>query len=679
MKGSFFSIFLFAFLICVPRSIEACGPFFHDAYLMEGKEFKILDMPQRRFHEEIMRIAGVDRYPRTVGPVARDWKSTKNGDWKDLVKALEDRGDSDPNKTADRYDSMRQAMVGFYNDKYTDFNADDREERPEFNLGMYEFFLKELPEEFALYARGASVYRAHRYEEAIEIWESLLALPKERRKYRTVWAAFMLGKIYTILDPNKALFYYEETRRLAKEGFADSLQLAEDSLGWQAMAEWKAGMHYKAFRRYIDLYMTEPCGKHGNSLLFICNRIMRMETFDEEMVRDPLCRKVITAWQVAGSCAPHGKKWLDAVQQAGVNLDAHESTQAAWIAYKLRDYDNAKEWLSGVKKKSAEGHWLESKLLLRDGKIDGAMASLKKACMLPSEKGGNEATAQLGVLLLGRDRFVEAMDAFARAGYWADAAYIAEWVLTGDELIAYLNKHKNDVTLNSLSTKTDWYRKSLSILQGLRYLLARKLTRENRWEEARTYYPENIRIHFDRYAELIHNGRDENNPKPERAQSLYDAGKMARWYGLAMMGTETEPDWMMYKGVFDRRSPNEFRIAGRKRASVTEPESLVQALSASDGEKERVRKNAPKPNKRYHYRDSAVSFMWQSAELSPDNDLLTARALVNGGLYAMGMDDVETADRFYKALVKRCPNLPIGKAAAKERWLPRNAEALVGE
>jgi hypothetical protein len=59
----------------------------------------------------------------------------------------------------------------------------------------------------------------------------------------------------------------------------------------------------------------------------------------------------------------------------------------------------------------------------------------------------------------------------------------------------------------------------------------------------------------------------------------------------------------------------------------------------------------------------------QCAQLLPDNDELTAAALYRGGKYLMNRDP-RAADKFYKALVRRCGDLPLGRQADALHWFP---------
>ena len=54
----------------------------------------------------------------------------------------------------------------------------------------------------------------------------------------------------------------------------------------------------------------------------------------------------------------------------------------------------------------------------------------------------------------------------------------------------------------------------------------------------------------------------------------------------------------------------------------------------------------------------------------PDNSDETARVLCEVLGYGSKIRAPRFADRFYKALVKRCPNTALGKAADEKRWFP---------
>jgi len=91
-----------------------------------------------------------------------------------------------------------------------------------------------LPEEFALYLKGAAAWHSRLTNDAVAAWKKLLELPAKERQNRSTWAAFMLARATVDESPKNALMYCEQVRSLASAGFADSLHLAAASYGWQA-------------------------------------------------------------------------------------------------------------------------------------------------------------------------------------------------------------------------------------------------------------------------------------------------------------------------------------------------------------------------------------------------------------------------------------------------------------
>ena len=84
----------------------------------------------------------------------------------------------------------------------------------------------------------------------------------------------------------------------------------------------------------------------------------------------------------------------------------------------------------------------------------------------------------------------------------------------------------------------------------------------------------------------------------------------------------------------------------------------------------------PVPNRKDHFLYPAADLMWEAAALLPNNDVLTARALYKGGMW-LRYRDPPAADRFYKALVRRNPNLAVAREADRLRWFPKEFDERV--
>lgn len=651
-----------------------CGPDFPVAYFINGNEGQILSVPRLRFYHLLLELAGAEFQNTQIRP---KWQTTLQMDLQDLREALDAAGWSAEKRddALQRYESMRKAMKTYADgsDQDSCFCFSPCEPKARFDLAPHEAFLQELPLEFALYLRGAAAYRGNDFEEAVEYWDELLALPPEQRRYRSTWAAFMLGKAWIVLDVSRAGFYFEQTRALAREGFRDSLGLSQDSLGWEGMVFFREKRYPEAMRRYFELFLAKPeQAENVSSLMWCCSRIFQEPSVDRMVVEDPLCRKIVAAWIMAGDYPIKYQEWMDAVTAAGVTLDPDEAGALAWISYKVGGIDRARKWLSMAESLSQRGKWIQSKIHLRDGKIDEAVDLLRSLTdAFPSYEDA-DLRAELGVLKLGRREYLEAMDTFARSNCWEDAAYIAERVLTVAELEGYLQKHAKDAIL--MNNRAGWWSNQRPVLEKLRYLLARRLARQGEWEKALKYYPEDILKTAKDYSRFLREGQNAKNSNRKRAENLIAAARRARQQGMELMGTEVEPDWTAYNGVFSRSGAMQFRIVDRHNINFPhEPAELTAVLSAREDEKQRAARHAPRPEERFHYRYIAADLMWQAAKRLPDNDPLLAQALYEGGM-CIAQRDPGAADKFYKALVRRCGRLPIGQEADRRKWFPPRFE-----
>ncbi len=558
-----------------------------------------------------------------------------------------------------------------------------------------------LPGEFAEYLRGAVAYHRNKYEDARRAWTHLLDLPADQRRNRSVWAAYMLGRSWVDENPDLAVEWFEKTRLLAREGFRDSIGLAAASLGWQARAQLQRARYEEA----ISLYLEQArAGDHGAyvSLRMTLEGLLNDDLAAlKRLVGHPLAQQVVTAYivsegsfrqvSIGSAYQQFVKAWLKAAERAGAK-DMPGAERLAWAAYQYDDMDSAKRWLSRARQSAPMVKWLRAKILLHDGKIDQAAQLLAEVVRLFPDDGSRiglsvrlddefsileESSPQaavwgeIGVLHMARHQYVEAMDALLRGGYWMDAAYVAERVLTPDELKRYVDTRYPPPTASAPATnpegevedQEEWYRLGTPGRDGpaaaMRHLLARRLAREKRWKEARGYYPDKWREVFDNYVKACAAGHDSGKPKASRAESLMEAAAIARWDGLDLLATELEPDWAALGGQFEIEAASEARATA----------GAVEVVPSTADERRRLRQYVG-PRKRFHYRYIAADLAWEAAELMPNESEETAKVLCEAGSWLKGRDP-KAADRFYKALVKRCGTTPLGRKAAELNWFPK--------
>ncbi|MBL9129032.1 MAG: hypothetical protein JNL97_15390, partial [Verrucomicrobiales bacterium] len=357
--------------------------------------------------------------------------------------------------------------------------------------------------------------------------------------------------------------------------------------------------------------------------------------------------------------------------------------QLALLCYRQGDWEATTRWIE-LSGDSPIAEWIHAKLLLREGKRDASAAAFARAlARLPvhapklergeappfaesivdpndGEPARRMALAEFGVLRLARGEFVQALDALLRAGYWPDAAYVAERILTLDELRAYVDTHwpavaevPSDDPDEARGTHTERGQR-----ERIRYLLGRRLTRDNQGLTATAYYPESWKATHREFLARLAQGEDANRPPLDRARGFFAAAGIARTNGLEILGTEVAPDWAIWFGQHEYGPNPAERARPRDRQLRPAPEEL-----------RRYARHAADPDQRFHYRYQAAFLAWDAAQWMPNDDPETALMLYTAGCWLKNRDP-KTADIFYKALVRRCRATELGDAADRQRWFP---------
>lgn len=545
---------------------------------------------------------------------------------------------------------------------------------------------KPLLPEFADYLEGALAYHEGRYDDAVRAWERLLRRPKDERRFRSTWAAFMIGKVYFLSDRDRAVKSFQLTRDLAMEGFSDRLGLAVSSFGWEAYAELGRDRYAAALILYAQQLRAGDPGALV-SLKLTCADLLDQPEALIRVAKNPEARGIFTAWIVSRN--PEGRAaWERAIAAADVR-GVEGADRLAWAAYLSGDFPASSSWLERADKTSTMAKWVRARLLLRDGKLDQARdllaevhedlgnlgISLDDAMQIVYETGevlaaperasGEEAA----IRVLQRD-YEGALHRFLRAGYWMDAAYLAEQVLTLDELKGYVDESWPAELAAKYEPPTgDAWEPLLvggyteppeeRLARDLRYLLGRRLAREGRRGEAAAYLPPEHRPAMEGLAAHIEAGRNRKRPAAERARELFQAACLLRDQGMALTGTEVEPDWTLVDGDYN---VEEWTFGSR------DVRRKNQVLREMPDEAARVKHNRVKPWKRFHYRYRAADLAWEAAALLPSGDEKAGVLATAGGW--LEARDPQAAERFYKQLVRCCGTTDLGREADELRWFP---------
>lgn len=516
-------------------------------------------------------------------------------------------------------------------------------------------------------------------------------------------------------------------------------------------------------KRAIGLYAQQAArgGVSGvESLQFIATWVLAGKTRVASLIDDPVAQRLLVAYALAregdivndqpasaseyyggydNSFGPTGYadaargdkgikpnpalvSLVEAIRQRGIDHVAGADRLAA-LAYRVGRYDFA--GMLAAREHSALASWVSAKLALRRGDTAAAVQAYAQASKgFPAADSSVEpAGARLikgeqAVLTLSRGQYVEALgylfdaasrrndasvneDSVTDIGYGSDMAYIAERVLTTDEL-----KHFVDTRVPTWSAApplpTDpnaYYAARPSAGDSLRYLLARRLVRDGRIDEAQPYFPADDDPRYSSYdwkngqtvrtqlhlRELAHDygaALDQAQhawTRTNRARGWFDAATLAKQFGMELMGYEQGPDYHDIDGDFEGGSGRSgvigahvARVSGANAASdavaspakqpdtpATRAENDLAGPFVTADEKRRYAASESRPLMRFHYREIAAGYIAKAADALPARSQAFAAVLCRGTDW-MHNYDPERAQGFYKRYVKEGAYVDFG-------------------
>ena len=325
-----------------------------------------------------------------------------------------------------------------------------------------------LPGEFDDYLRGAIAYQRDDPGAARAAWEKLLARPAAERRRRSTWAAFMLGK----------------TARQGRSGGRGPLVRAHPRArgpGIRRSARARRGQprlagarrdEPPALRRGAEA--LPPAGE-GRAIPPPCPRsaapapgLWTTPSASGRWPARPRRGPIFTAWvlscwtrrELRRPARPDGRPG-NGWRRSSPPGSPRPTAPTAWPGPPTGPGTSPppRHWLRRAPADAPMARWIRAKLLLRAGKVAEAEALLAQAAAaLPAGSGPDarslarlrrrgaqpavrpRAAGELGAVRLARGEYAAALDDLLRGGWWIDAAYVAERVLTVDELRAYVDK-----------------------------------------------------------------------------------------------------------------------------------------------------------------------------------------------------------------------------------------------
>lgn len=606
------------------------------------------------------------------------------------------------------------------------------------------------PEPFALYVEGARFFALGQNAGARKTWEKIIALPAEQRRHRAVWAAYMIARSHETEEAWKdARAAYRLTRRLVREGCSDPLGLGIASFRREADCATASEDEESAARLRLAWL---ACGDEAAVQAIRTDMeqpppaidMVAVEKAAKQPVRRVLISMALLEREFMGQNVAYAnpdestKVWLEALEKHLHDAPLLHAERLSWAAYSQGDFGRARRWLKLADPQESMTQWLKGKFALMEGRKDDATRHFATAQpsftpksnaaimwrktadpdayynavvtegmeMQPCQFQADAATANLA-----SGKFVPAMQGYLDAGSWRDAAYIAERLLSREELLTYVRRHTNDKewtpkppanAQERAENETYGLGEFGTIQAHLRYLAARRLARERYFRDAAPLFPPALRTQFEEYTTAWRKGHDGDLSRKERASALWTAAQLHRKYGMEFFGFVNDPDHQEYEGSYQVNHVAASRARGvyvvetaagefenywqwmnrwadassmqKKRdehaaLGLPPPEAIFPAVG--NDERWRLAKYGVAPiEKRFHYRYAAADLAWKAAALMPDNNEQTAEVLRVAGLWIANRDP-KAADKFYQALVSRNAGIPIGQQADKLRWFPQ--------
>jgi hypothetical protein len=711
-----------ALTVCAFGTLHATGYYGPTFYLDDGGK-NVDASPEFYWSLEVRRLAR-DFHPAEKlvvpqNPQAQsdeqapdqNAQATEDADLKDFAAALKEGKikPGDPAKATQQHQSVRALLRHFVSGT----------QMPD-----------EFASEFADYDRGAFAFHQGKehWDEARAAWEDLLKRPEQDRHYRSVWAAFMLGKLALKAgDYPTSLTWFQRSRELAAAGFADSLGLAAASYGWEGRSEWKQNHPEKAAPLFliqlalgdasavVSLKALIPDREPVEGMLNYGPESEERSNWTEEQksaeaqkeisklksaAKDPLLRRLVTAHILATASSPdlysddsaaapvnRCARWLTIIKEANLG-PVEDAEYLGWVAYNNGDYKGAAHWLELAKGETPAALWLKAKLQRRAGKMADAASSMAQA--LKSLKNAPDYTPREGL--------VEGTEYdFVPEGYHWGLGQSASGDLGGlrlargdfvQSLDTLIQGHlwedaafvaERVLTTSELQKYVDAQPVAQAPSEGedynakLRSLLGRRLVREHRYADAARYLPSPYDKILENYANALKEGANGNLPKEKRAHGWFTAAWLARYDGMELMGTEVAPDGFAEDGQFEfpdmakQRRTGFYEKVSYGKDGEERKNRVPVTLKASKQELRRLAASKPVPDLRFHYRIIAGALAVKAAELLPNNSEELADVVNTAGLWVKDRDE-KIGNRYFNIIEQRCPKTEIGGAVVAKHW-----------
>jgi hypothetical protein len=556
-----------------------------------------------------------------------------------------------------------------------------------------------LPAAVIEYIAGAVAFNHAEAEVALTHFKAIAALPAGQRRLREVAAAYMQARTYQLLENFAAArTAFQATREHALAGAPDPMGLGVASLGDEARLDLIAsGLAEVAgftpsdedrakastlIARAVRLYAEQAARGSAMarlSLREVASLLADNERLLRKAIGDETVRRLLVAYCIANDSqsdfddAINGPRddasttVIEALLGQPQPAAGDDVDRLAMLAYQTGRYEAAEKLTASTDR--ALGLWVRAKLGLRHGDraaaISDLTAALKATTAQLDQPARMRLQGELAVAKLSDGKFRDSMQFLfpLATTYWGDVAYVAERVLTVDELKAFVDGLPADGKPVGADAQDGWlFGTDQNPTVRLRELLARRLMRDGRLAEAQPYFSAPAKDAPDERAVAAAYRAAVEAAQPTwrwrnvaRAEALFKVATLTRTQGMELMGTEGPPDFAALDGSFG------FGVGQTGPWGQQEKTSDGWRKFATPAEIERVAASAPRPDARFHYRGVAADRALEAAALLPHASQAYAATLCWASRYAKDVGDVKRTWSIYKLYVATGPYQPWAK------------------
>lgn len=593
---------------------SACGPDF-PMQLLDGRKEHLLRLPESNFINALAPFSlPLPQLPQNTAIVTGDY------DWQRQVQvpaSVVAEQKLLPTAVAEHIQKVRAATN--FKDAYT--------------------LAEGLAPELRWYSAGAVAFSQQDWPNAEAAFRQVLALPAAEQALRRSWAMYSLARVLMAQGNNsEADKVFKDLYLEVANGLADPLNLAVSGLGEQGRLALNAGNWQEA----IALYGTQANYEHSGyeSLLQVSRQLVALDDAAlSKALSQPFVVKLLTRYLLTqytslsyDDSAPLPR--ITKLLLANAAFQVENATELAAISYQQGEFDLAAKLLQ-MAKPSAYGHWLSAKLAVRAGNEQEAAAAYANAskafavagdAMTLSNDEQCRVQAEHGVLQLQRGDYLQAMTLLYQSrNYWLDAAYVAERVLTIEELQQFISEHAPSAKASAENADFQ------PTENQLRAILARRLMRAGKVQQALGYFSdESSYVAAQQYKQALTNASS-SWFDIDKAKALFQMATITRTHGMHLFGYELAPDYAVFDGYYELwNTPS------------------TEVLNAA--EIKRVNRASDTSAKRFHYRYTAAALADKAADLVPENSQAFAATLCHASRWLLARDPDAAAPYYQRYL-----------------------------